>query len=217
MDARAQIGRVLLGKYRIEHVLGHGGMGMVLGARHLELGELFALKLLLPHALADEDLKHRFAREARAAARLKGEHAARVHDIGRLEDGAPYMVMEYLEGTDLRALLRARGPLPAAEAVDYMLQACHAIREAHALGIVHRDLKPANLFLARRPDGSACMKVLDFGISKELGSVAGDLTKTGELLGSPLYMSPEQMVRRRDVDGRSDVWALGVVLYELTT
>lgn len=217
MDAAVQSGDVLLGKYRVERVLGQGGMGMVLAARHLELGELFAIKLLLPEALENEDARNRFVREARAAARLKGEHVARVHDVGRLENGAPYMVMEYLEGSDLKALLRAQGPLPPEQAVGYALQVCHALEEAHALGIIHRDLKPANLFLARRSSGGDRVKILDFGISKELSPAAGDLTRTGELLGTPFYMSPEQMVRTKEVDARSDVWAMGVVLYELST
>jgi serine/threonine-protein kinase len=160
----------------------------------------------------------RFAREARAAVKIKSEHVARVTDVGTLETGAPYMVMEYLEGQDLSALL-ARGPLPVEQAVDYLLQACEAIAEAHALGIVHRDLKPANLFLARLPGGIQSVKVLDFGISKLTGlsgsSGQDSATRTKALLGSPLYMSPEQMQSSKDVDARSDIWALGVILYEL--
>jgi serine/threonine-protein kinase len=160
----------------------------------------------------------RFAREARAAVKIKSEHVARVTDVGTLETGAPYMVMEYLEGTDLSALL-ARGPLSVEQAVDYLLQACEAIAEAHTLGIVHRDLKPANLFLAQLPGGVKSVKVLDFGISKLTGlSASGgqdSATRTKALLGSPLYMSPEQMQSAKDVDARSDIWALGVILYEL--
>ncbi|UQA56279.1 serine/threonine-protein kinase [Polyangium aurulentum] len=212
-------GDVLLGKYRVERVLGKGGMGVVVAARHVELGELFAIKLLLPGVIPSDDADARFLREARASARLKGEHAARVHDVGRLEDGAPYMVMEHLEGTDLKALLAARGPLSIDEAIDYVLQASEAIAEAHELGIVHRDLKPANLFLTRRRSGAPLVKVLDFGIAKQLGPEipGGDLTKTGALLGSPVYMSPEQIMHSREVDARTDIWSLGIVLYELLT
>jgi hypothetical protein len=216
----AQPGQILLGKYRVEHVLGEGGMGVVVAARHLDLGELFAIKLLLPAMLADEDAIPRFLREARAAARLKNEHVARVQDVGRLEDGTPYMVMEYLSGKDLKQVVRERGPLPPREAVTYLVQACEAIAEAHALGIVHRDLKPANLFLSHRSDGTFCVKVLDFGISKDLDpsqKVDANLTKTGMVMGSPIYMPPEQMASIRDTDARGDIWSLGVILFQLLT
>ncbi|UQA57843.1 serine/threonine protein kinase [Polyangium aurulentum] len=215
MDTPVRPGDVLLGKYSVEHVLGQGGMGIVLAARHLDLGELFAIKLLLPDMLGHSEVLERFLREARAAARLRSEHVARVHDFGRMENGAPYMVMEYLDGRDLKAVIRSQGPLPIEEAVTYVLQACDATAEAHGLGLVHRDLKPANLFLIRRPNGSPCVKVLDFGISKRTGPDAVDLTATGRILGSPLYMSPEQMACAKGVDVRADIWAMGVVLYEL--
>jgi serine/threonine-protein kinase len=208
---------VLLGKYRVERVLGQGGMGVVVAARHVHLGELFAIKFLLPEALASADAMDRFVREARAAARLKGEHVAKVHDVGWLDSGAPYMVMEHLDGCDLKALVQSRGPLPAEQAAALALQVCDAIAEAHAAGIIHRDLKPANLFLVRRPNGTPCVKVLDFGISKQVTPDGVDLTKSGTILGSPLYMAPEQMVRTKGVDVRCDVWAMGVVLYELLT
>jgi serine/threonine-protein kinase len=214
---------VVLGKYHVEHVLGEGGMGVVVAARHLDLGQLFAIKLLRPAALADAEVIERFLREARATARLRSEHVARVHDVGRLEDGAPYIVMEHLSGQDLRQVLRERGPLPPEEAVAYVYQACEAVAEAHSLGIVHRDLKPANLFLARRPSRTPCVKVLDFGISKDLcssqsdGSDLSDLTKTGIIMGSPHYMAPEQLARSKDADPRSDIWSLGVILFELLT
>jgi serine/threonine-protein kinase len=206
---------VLLGKYQVERVLGQGGMGVVVAARHLGLGELFALKFLLPEAMSSDSAVERFLREARSAARLKGEHVAKVHDVGRLETGAPYMVMEHLEGQDLRAVLQARGPLSMEEAAALVIQACEAISEAHAVGIIHRDLKPSNLFLTRRPSGAPCVKVLDFGISKQGAADEVDLTKSGALLGSPLYMSPEQMTHAKNADPRSDVWSMGVVLYEL--
>jgi serine/threonine-protein kinase len=151
--------------------------------------------------------------------KIKSEHVARVIDVGTLENGAPYMVMEYLDGGDLAQVVQARGPLPVEEAVEYVLQACEAIAHAHVLGIVHRDLKPANLFLIRRPDGTNAVKVLDFGISKVMpgkGSSSDNaMTRTRAIMGSPLYMSPEQMTSTRDVDGRTDIWALGVILYEL--
>jgi len=195
-------------------------MGMVVAAHHLQLDEQIAIKFLLPEALANRDLVGRFEREARAAVKVKSEHIVRISDVGVLESGAPYMVMEYLHGSDLRALLREKGPLSLADAADYLLQACEAIAEAHALGIVHRDLKPANLFLTQRTDGSPCIKVLDFGVSKVLTSNAtGEqgVTTTHTVLGSPRYMSPEQLVSTRDVDQRTDVWALGVILFELVT
>jgi serine/threonine protein kinase len=217
MTMPVQPGDILLGKYRVEHVLGQGGMGVVVAATHLDLAELFAIKFLLPEALESDQAVERFLREARAAARLKGEHVAKVHDVGRLESGAPYMVMEHLEGMDLDKVGRAHGPLPVEEAVLYVLQACDAVAEAHARGIVHRDLKPANLFLTQRHDGTACVKVLDFGISKQRTQDSLELTTTGMVLGSPLYMSPEQMIRSKEVDLRSDIWSMGVVLYKLLT
>ncbi len=214
-------GEVLAGKYRVDRVLGAGGMGVVVAAHHLELDERVAIKFLLPEVLTHVDAVSRFSREARAAVKIKSEHVAKVTDVGKLENGAPYMVMEYLDGHDLSAWLKQRGPLPIEQAVEFVLQACEAIAEAHSLGIVHRDLKPSNLFVIRRPDGGLSVKVLDFGISKTtspLGSGSGGtLTATSALMGSPLYMSPEQMQSSRDVDSRSDIWAVGVILYELVT
>jgi serine/threonine-protein kinase len=214
------VGDVLAGKYRVERVLGRGGMGVVVGARHLHLGETFAIKLLLPEALRDGALVARFLREGRAAAKVRSEHVARVYDVGTLDDGAPFIVMEHLEGSDLREVLKARGRLPVEEAVGYVLQACAALAEAHALGIVHRDIKPANLFVVTRPDESILIKVIDFGISKFLFSESGaemDLTETLEPRGSPLFMSPEQLGGSRAIDARSDIWSLGVTLYNLLT
>ncbi|MFO7180346.1 MAG: protein kinase [Pseudomonadota bacterium] len=212
---------MLAGKYRIERVLGEGGMGVVVAAYHLQLEERVAIKFLLPAALESPEAVARFTREARAAVKIRSEHVARVSDVGTLESGAPYMVMEFLEGRDLAALVQQSGPLPPATAADYVLQACEAIAEAHTLGIIHRDLKPANLFLTTRPDGSPCIKVLDFGISKvtSAGSSGTELamTRTQAIMGSPLYMSPEQMSSSRSVDARSDIWALGAILYELVS
>jgi hypothetical protein len=217
MERSLKAGDVILGKYRMERVLGKGGMGEVLAVRHLELDDLFAIKLLLPKVLEKPDAVERFLREARAAAHLKGEHLVKVMDVGRLEDGSPYMIMEYLTGSDLAAVARERGPLPLKEALDYVLQACEAIAEAHAAGIIHRDLKPANLFLTRRANGAAFIKVLDFGISKRQDSTEEDLTQSGAIVGSPHYMSPEQMRRSKTVDARGDIWSMGVVLYRLVT
>lgn len=212
-------GDVLAGKYRIEKVLGAGGMGIVVAAHHVQLDERVAIKFLLPEALENQEAVARFAREARAAVKIKSEHVVRVFDVGALDTGAPYMVMEYLEGGDLAAWLRQQGPLSVEQAVEFVLQASEAIADAHALGIVHRDLKPANLFCVRRSDGLLSLKVLDFGISKvtKASSSAPNLgmTDTSMMIGSPLYMSPEQMHSSRDVDARTDIWAVGVILYEL--
>jgi eukaryotic-like serine/threonine-protein kinase len=209
-------GDVLAGKYRIERVLGQGGMGVVVAAQHVQLAQRVALKFLLPEACSHGEAVARFLREARAAVQIQSEHVARVSDVGQLDNGAPYMVMEFLHGSDLGATLAARGPLPVLEAVDYVLQAMEAVAEAHSIGIVHRDLKPANLFLTRRRDGSALVKVLDFGISKATQGEAGlSLTSTSAVMGSPFYMSPEQVRSAKDVDARADIWALGVILHEL--
>ncbi len=213
-------GELLAGKYRIERVLGVGGMGIVVAARHEQLDQRVAIKFVRSDALANADAVERFLREARAAAKLRSEHAAKVLDVGTLEAGVPYMVMELLEGSDLAQVLEDRGPLPVELAVDWMVQACEAVAEAHASGIVHRDLKPQNLFLALTVGGGAKVKVLDFGVAKSMTpstGVLGALTRTRATLGSPLYMAPEQMRSSRDVDARADVWALGVVLFELLT
>ena len=208
-------GDVLAGKYRVERVLGAGGMGVVVAAHHLQLDEKVALKFLRPAALGDADAVARFDREARAAVKIKSEHVARVIDVATLPDGAPYMVMEYLEGGDLSAWVEQRGPLPVEQAIEFVLQASVAVAEAHALGIVHRDLKPANLFCVRRADGQLSIKVLDFGISKLTEASGMAMTKTSSLMGSPFYMSPEQMRSSKDVDAQADIWALGIIVFEL--
>jgi hypothetical protein len=210
-------GDVLAGKYRVERVLGIGGMGVVVLATHLQLEQRVAIKFMLQAGLRNAPLVERFAREARAAVRLKSVHVARVLDVGLLDSGAPYMVMEYLEGSDLGSVLETRGALPIDMAVDCVLQACDAVAEAHSLGIVHRDLKPRNLFLTQRNDGRALVKVLDFGISKHKSTTDLSLTRTTEIIGSPNYMSPEQFRSAKAADERSDIWALGVILYELLT
>jgi eukaryotic-like serine/threonine-protein kinase len=210
-------GEILAGKYRVEKVIGVGGMGVVVAARHTKLDEPVALKLLRPHGLRSRDDVARFLREGRACSKLKSEHVVRIIDLGELSGEVPYLVMELLEGRDLAAVLRDHGPLTVPQAIDSVLEACEAVAEAHALGIVHRDLKPANLFLARVPGGSSCVKVLDFGISKLHDDADLSLTTTRALMGSPLYMAPEVMRSARDADARSDVWALGCILYELLT
>jgi serine/threonine protein kinase len=214
-----QPGQMLADKYRVERILGAGGMGVVVAARHIDLNVLVAIKFLLPHILTNQHAVTRFAREARAAVRIKSEHVARVSDVGTLDTGAPYMVMEYLEGTDLASYLRSRTRLSVDKAVHFVLQACQAIAEAHQLGIVHRDLKPSNLFLTRGADGSDVVKVLDFGISKNTDPNAShgtaSMTTAAGALGSPTYMSPEQLTEAGDVDARTDIWALGVILFEL--
>ncbi|MBV9949857.1 MAG: serine/threonine protein kinase, partial [Myxococcales bacterium] len=211
-------GTVLAGKYRVERLLGEGGMGWVVVATHLQLEQRVAVKFMrASEATSGSEAVARFLREARAAARIQSDHVARVSDFGTLESGAPYLVMEYLEGQDLEALLGVRGALPVELAADYALQACEGLAEAHAAGIVHRDLKPANLFLARRTNGSIRVKLLDFGISKLAASGAPDaaMTSTQALMGSPLYMAPEQMRSSKNVDARADIWSMGVILYEM--
>jgi serine/threonine protein kinase len=210
-------GEVLSGKYEIERVLGMGGMGVVLAARHVGLGQRVAVKMLRPEIAKLPEAAERFLREARASTTLRSEHVARILDVGKLDNGAPYMVMEFLEGKDLHALASSPTPLPIAASVGYMLQAAEALAEAHATGIVHRDLKPANLFLTAGADGSPLVKVLDFGISKANLPGERGLTATDAVLGSPGYMSPEQIRSAKHVDQRADVWGLGVTLYELLT
>ena len=215
---RLPVGTLVAGKYRVEGTLGEGGMGVILLARHLELGRPVALKVL--RARRGHDDAARLLREAQALSRLESEHVARIMDVGRLDDGAPYLVIERLVGSDLARRLRERGPFAPAEAVEHLLQACEALAEAHALGIVHRDLKPSNLFLIQRKDGSPCVKVLDFGISKVPGegpdaAEERSLTSPTAVMGSAWYMSPEQLRSSKHVDARTDIWALGVVLHEL--
>jgi eukaryotic-like serine/threonine-protein kinase len=214
-------GDLLFGKYRVERVVGSGGMGIVVAARHEQLDQLVAIKFITEDALAHADAALRFLHEARAAAKLKSEHVTRVLDVGMLDSGAPYMIMEYLEGSDLEKVVAQFGPMPVPYALHLFRQACAALAEAHAAGIVHRDLKPQNLFLTHTPNGSPRLKVLDFGISKTPETVGSRArhARTGAttVLGSPVYMAPEQMLSSRDVDARADVWSLGVVLFELLT
>ena len=211
-------GTILDGKYVVERALGEGGMGIVVAARHTVLNTRVAIKVLLPGAMVDKDTVERFHREARSAVRIHSPHAARVHDVGTLADGTPYMVMDLLSGKDLSAMLDERGSLSPIEVVGYVGQALEALHEAHALGIIHRDLKPANLFLAEQPNGPPIVKVLDFGIARDFHEGNEQrLTRTRAVMGSPAYMSPEQMREARSADVRSDIWSMGVCLYELLT
>ncbi|MBK6693535.1 MAG: protein kinase [Myxococcales bacterium] len=212
-------GMVLDGRYRIDRLLGQGAMGAVYAAEHLVLKTRVAIKVLV--ARATPESLARFAQEARVTAELRSEHAIRVLDVATPDGRAPYIVMELLEGTDLEGLLKRRTRLPLDEAARYVLEACDAVAEAHALGVVHRDLKPANLFLTTgRQEGAPTIKVLDFGLSKIVrGEALGDvsLSKTYAFMGSPAYMSPEQIRNAKAADHRADIWSLAVVLYELVT
>ena len=209
-------GRLVAGKYLVERVIGEGGLGVVLRAKHVQLDQPVAIKHVRAADVSRPGVVERFLREARLAAKIKNEHAVKVQDVDVVESGAPYMVMELLEGRDLGQLV-LEAPLSIDRAIDYLLQACEALAEAHALGIVHRDLKPANLFLAQRAGGSSLVKVLDFGISRLASDREARVTRVDERIGTPEFMSPEQLNAARDIDARSDIWSLGVVLYELLT
>lgn len=214
-------GDIVGGKYRIEQLLGSGGMGHVVSAVHVQLDQRVAIKFMRDEHLNDGDAVKRFEREARAASRLKSMHAARVVDVGTLDSGSPYMVMELLEGVTLRALMKQRGRLECEEAAALIAHACEAIAEAHSLGLVHRDVKPTNLFITRTATGKPLLKVLDFGIVKAIDADATNeeatLTKTHVPVGSPKYMAPEQVTSSKTVDRRADVWGLGACLFEMTT
>jgi serine/threonine-protein kinase len=211
-------GQIIGDRYLIGSIIGEGGMGVVCAATHVGLGTPVAVKLIRASMKQGSEAVLRFLNEARTAASLKGEHIARVYDVGLLETGEPYLVMERLDGIGLDEFIQQRGPLSQGEAVDIVLQACEGLAEAHAVSLVHRDIKPANLFLARRPDGQFVLKVLDFGIAKRLlESDRKGLTDPGSSMGSPWYMSPEQMKDSSTVDQRADVWSLGVLLFELLT
>jgi serine/threonine protein kinase len=217
LDGVYEPGTVVAGKYRVERLLGRGGMGVVVAAEHLELRVPIALKFLSDRYATRTDIVMRFLREARAAAQLKSAHVCRVFDVGRLDDGLPFIVMEKLEGQDLAKVLRAAGQLAVPVAADYIVQACDAVAEAHEAGIVHRDLKPGNLFLTQRRDGTALLKVLDFGVAKLLSEEDHDITNSQTVVGSPTYMAPEQLRSARGADARSDIWSLGVILHQLVT
>jgi serine/threonine-protein kinase len=212
-------GGIVAGKYRIDAVIGFGGMGIACEGFHLDLKTKVEVQIARREHVNDERAAARFLSEARSAAQLRSQHTRRVLDCGRLDVGAPYMVVEHLDGADLRRVRIAHGRLPVEEAVTFVLQACEALGEAHSRGIMHGDLKPENLFLTDGPDGGALVKVLGLGVSKQLGRLPGSsaLTESAESVGSPHYMSPEQMIDPTDVDARTDVWSLGVLLRELLT
>ena len=217
VSATSLPGALIDERYRVDRVIGRGGVGLVVAATHIAMAQRVAIKMIRDDIPMQRELLDRFQREARAAAMIRSEHVARVLDVGRLPTGRPYIVMEYLEGEDLEHVV-ARGPLNVTAAVDFTLQACEALAEAHRAGIIHRDLKPANLFLTHRADGTPLLKVLDFGISKIApltASRVGRGIETTAIMGSPGYMAPEQMKSTRDVDARADVWSLGTVLYEM--
>ncbi|HSQ62304.1 MAG TPA: serine/threonine-protein kinase [Polyangiaceae bacterium] len=209
-----KVGEVVANKYRIEGPLGKGGMAVVFAAHHVLLDKPVAMKFLSPDLPRKEELFARFLTEAQAAARVDSPHVARVMDVGALASGLPYMVMERLDGCDLEELLTLEKRLAIGDAVDYLLQALQGLAHAHTLGIVHRDLKPSNLFLAHQSDGTAIVKILDFGIAKL--DTSGRRTQQQQALGSPLYMSPEH-IKNEAVDSRADIWSIGVVAYELLT
>ncbi len=212
---RLKTGEIVLGKYKVEGALGGGGMGEVFRATHLVLHSRVAIKVLRKSQIGTSDGVARLVREARSLAQISSAHVCRVLDVEAIPDRGPALVMELLEGNDLRTELSREGRIPYPRAVRYVLEACDALAEAHDLGIVHRDLKPANLFVVKRAPRPDYVKVLDFGLAKALGGVDGISTLTGDVLGSPRYMSPEQIFAPAGVDGRSDVWSLGVILYEL--
>jgi serine/threonine protein kinase len=207
-------GDVVSGKYRLIRPLAEGGMGIVFEALHLRLRQGVAIKYPRRDAPFMSDAMDRFEREARASGRMRGPHVVRVLDVDTDLLGRPYMVMELLFGCDLEAELRARGSLSIAQAIDWTLQACAAVAQAHSAGIVHRDLKPSNLFLAEEA-GTRVVKVLDFGIAMMTHDPDGAVAPTSPALGTPPYMSPEQVCSAADIDGRTDIWSLGVILYEL--
>jgi serine/threonine-protein kinase len=209
-------GTVLGRRYRIDGLIAEGGMGIVYRGWHVILEQVVAIKVVRAEHAQHPLAVARFLNEARALARLRGIHTVRVLDTGYIEGGSPYMVLEYLDGRDLRAVLDEDGHLPLARAIDYLLQACEALAEAHGLGMVHRDLKPENLFLTRLPDDTEVVKIIDFGISQRIDADRCS-TLQGESLGSPHYMAPEQMASPDRVDARADIWSLGVVLFELLT
>jgi eukaryotic-like serine/threonine-protein kinase len=228
LEGALKPGDVIAGKYRADELVGWGAMGFVLRAWHEELHEPVAVKLLLPELAKNEEALTRFEREARFAFKIKSEHVTRVLDVGRLDSGQPYMVMEFLDGIELSELIYTAGgtapqQLPVPEVVDYVMQACDALVEAHGLGIVHRDLKPDNLFLTKRSDGTSFVKLMDFGLSKRLSGrhsrAPRERAITGEeqVMGTAHYMSPEQWVAAKTVGPPADIWALGVIIYEAVT
>jgi serine/threonine-protein kinase len=217
MDPESRIGTVLAGKYKLEGLLGTGGMGAVYEALHLGVQKRFAIKVLRPEAFADEASRSRFTKEAQAAAKIEHPNVVAVFDVGETEDSAPFMVMEILRGRSLFDALDG-GPFEVTRAVDVACEMLSALDCAHRVGIVHRDVKPANVFLVDEPDGSTSVKVLDFGVAKFTDATdEASLTQSGAIVGTPLYMAPEQFLAEREVDGRADVWAVGATLFQMLT
>jgi serine/threonine protein kinase len=211
-------GELLGGRYLVERIFAEGGMGVVCLGRHAQLEQPVAIKFLRRALAGKPAVVERFLNEGRALAALRSEHVVRVMDVGQLESGRPYLVMEHLDGIDLDALVDRDGPLHIETAVNYVLQICEPLAEAHALGIVHRDIKPENLFLWSGGPGKDIVKVLDFGLAKQFGSTrAMAVTGPQESMGSPCYMSPEQVTTPQSIDARTDIWSVGVVLHRLLT
>jgi eukaryotic-like serine/threonine-protein kinase len=211
----SRAGEVVGEKYRLVRLLGEGGMGAVYEARHEAIGRRFAVKFLHAELASHAEILARFRREAQSAGSLENENIAAVTDFGT-HQGAPYIVMEFLEGQDLAKVLAQLGTLPVPRAAHILIQVCRGLAAAHARGIVHRDLKPENLLLQQRGDGSDLVKILDFGIAKlKNNEQAGSATRTGITLGTPYYMPPEQARGQKELDERADIYALGVILYEV--
>jgi serine/threonine-protein kinase len=214
-EAEARIGQLVVGKYRVDQLLGRGGMGAVYGATHTAIGKRVALKFLERDIARDKDAALRFQREAEAASKVESAHIVQIFDSGTTEEGLPFLVMELLQGEDLRARLRREGRLPASDVVHIAGQVLRGLAHAHQAHIVHRDLKPDNIFLCQRDDDPVFVKIVDFGISKIVqGNTVDTLTRRGTVLGTAFYMSPEQAQALRDIDGRADLYSLGSILYE---
>jgi hypothetical protein len=211
-------GQLVGGRYSVERVFAEGGMGIVCLGRHAQLEQTVAIKFLRLALAGKPSVVERFLNEGRALAALRSEHVVRVMDVGQLDSGRPYLVMEHLEGIDLDGLVDRDGPLDVETAVNYVLQVCEPLAEAHGLGIVHRDIKPENLFLWSGGPGRDIIKVLDFGVAKQFGAPRSKgVTGPQDSVGSPCYMSPEQIVTPQSIDSRTDIWSLGVVLHRLLT
>ncbi len=207
-------GDIVDGKYELVRLIGKGGMGSVWEVRHTRTKQRLALKLLLSEMENESAAIDRFIQESQAAAAIGSDHIIFVTDAGDTADGTPYMVMEYLEGVDLSQIMKRERPMDPQRAVNLIIQACEGLGAAHAAGIIHRDVKPANLFVTRKPDGSERVKILDFGIAR-IQDTTKSMTSTKAVLGTFLYMSPEQAESSKNVDARADVYSLGVTLYEM--
>jgi len=209
-----EAGELISGKYRLQRQMGAGSMGSVWAARNELTDRDFAVKFLLPELAHDEAALNRFFHEARACGQIRNTAIVDVYDMGRAEDGSPYLVMELLEGEGFDARLRRLGRMRAADVCRYLMVLARGLDEAHTRGLIHRDLKPGNIFFAVDKAGEVTPKILDFGISKEMSDLDIVSTHAGAVLGSPAYMSPEQARGELHIDGRADLWALGVIMYE---